>query len=164
MVAETPLAISAKRECIKSGTMRPIMKVRRAARLRATPFGLVVEFLDAGQHTAAGFGSDIGTTPHDLGDCHHTDIEIARDVLQTYRRGGNVSHVDSGAGRRRRMRCKPSEGEYTKLRRAPASLARMDVCGGMVKLVYTEALKASSPQGECGFDSHSRYQTPSGLQ
>jgi hypothetical protein len=38
------------------------------------------------------------------------------------------------------------------------SLARMDVCGGMVKLVYTEALKASSPQGECGFDSHSRYQ------
>ena len=28
----------------------------------------------------------------------------------------------------------------------------------MVKLVYTEALKASSPQGECGFDSHSRYQ------
>src|ERR1017187_4112173 len=39
------------------------------------------------------------------------------------------------------------------------SLARMDICGGMVKLVYTEALKASSPQGECGFDSHSRYQT-----
>jgi hypothetical protein len=38
------------------------------------------------------------------------------------------------------------------------SLARMDLCGGMVKLVYTEALKASSPQGECGFDSHSRYQ------
>src|ERR1022692_3813600 len=38
------------------------------------------------------------------------------------------------------------------------SLARMDICGGMVKLVYTEALKASSPQGECGFDSHSRYQ------
>src|ERR1039457_5589340 len=37
------------------------------------------------------------------------------------------------------------------------SLARMDVCGGMVKLVYTEALKASSTQGECGFDSHSRY-------
>ena len=34
----------------------------------------------------------------------------------------------------------------------------MDICGGMVKLVYTEALKASSPQGECGFDSHSRYQ------
>ena len=33
----------------------------------------------------------------------------------------------------------------------------MDVRGGMVKLVYTEALKASSPQGECGFDSHSRY-------
>ena len=58
--------------------------------------------------------------------------------------------------------------EYTKLRRVLRSvrrgfrvaraLGRMDVCGGMVKLVYTEALKASSPQGECGFDSHSRYQ------
>src|ERR1039458_2108976 len=42
--------------------------------------------------------------------------------------------------------------------RVPRPLARMDFCGGMVKLVYTEALKASSPQGECGFDSHSRYQ------
>ena len=39
MAADTPLAISAKKECIRSGTISPIMKVRRAARLRATQLG-----------------------------------------------------------------------------------------------------------------------------
>src|ERR1019366_5570072 len=94
-----------------------------------------------------------------------------RDVLQAHGSGGSVSHVDRGAGPRREMLCEPSEtrvyqvaaGAGGRANVAPKpqvpSLARMDVCGGMVKLVYTEALKASSPQGECGFDSHSRSQT-----
>jgi hypothetical protein len=81
------------------------------------PVGLVVEFLDAGQHTATGFRADIGASPNYLGNGHHADIEIARNVFQAYRRGGRVRHGDRGAGRRRRMLCKRSEGEYSNLRR-----------------------------------------------
>ncbi len=69
--------------------------------------------------------------------------------------------VVRGAAPRRKVVPSRQNREYTKTAgRMAEALARMDVRGGMVKLVYTEALKASSPQGECGFDSHSRYQHP----
>src|ERR1035438_4825306 len=61
------------------------------------PVGLVVELLDAGQHPAARFRADIGASPDYLGNGHHADVEIARDVLQAYRRGGSVSHGDVNA-------------------------------------------------------------------
>src|ERR1019366_53344 len=61
------------------------------------PVGLVVEFLDAGQYTAARFRADIGASPDYLGNGHHADVEVARDVFQAYRRGGRVRHGDENA-------------------------------------------------------------------
>src|ERR1035437_875824 len=93
-----------------------------------------------------------------------------RSRAMSFKRTGGVGALDMSIRRAGRCSASRQKREYTKLRPVPAeramlrasplirSLARMDVCGGMVKLVYTEALKASSPQGECGFDSHSRYQ------
>ena len=67
------------------------------------------ESIPLGASAIARFGADIGASPHYLGNGHHTDIEIARNVLQAYRRSGSVSHVDKGAGPRREMLRERSE-------------------------------------------------------
>ena len=51
------------------------------------PVGLVVEFLDAGQHAAARFGADIGASADHLGNRHHADIEIAAQCPSSVREG-----------------------------------------------------------------------------
>src|ERR1035437_10963456 len=96
-----------------------------------------------------------------------------RSRAMSFKRTGVVGALDMtirAPSRAGRCSASRQKREYTKMRRVLAeramlgtspwvrSLARMDLCGGVVKLVYTEGLKASSPQGECGFDSHSRYQ------
>src|SRR6185369_9670034 len=102
-----------------------------------------------------------------------------RSCAMSFKRTGGVgalAMVIRTPGRAGSWSASRQNREYTKLRQGPAECAarrvpqlsravgRMDVCGGMVKLVYTEALKASSPQGECGFDSHSRYQKIAGCE
>src|ERR1035437_10724603 len=103
------------------------------------------------------------TSAHPLTTLDTVITLTLRSCAMSFNRTGVVGALDmmirapSRAGRCSRS---SQKREYTKLRRVLAALARMDVCGGMGKLVYTEALKASSPQGECGVDSPSRYQTP----
>src|ERR1035437_6686947 len=119
------------------------------------------------------------TSAHPLTTLETVITLTLRSRAMSFKRTGVVGALDMMIRAPiRAARCSTSrqKREYTKLRRVPAnramsgtsplvrSLARMDLCGGMVKLVYTEALKASSPQGECGFDSHSRYQDPKPLR
>ena len=66
---------------------------RQAAR---HPVGLVVEFLDTGEHPATGFGTDIGAAPDNFRYGHNRDVQVPGYVLQTHWRTWRIRHKRTG--------------------------------------------------------------------
>src|SRR5665647_1807690 len=86
------------------------------------------------------------TSAHPLTTLETVITLTLRSRAMSFKRTGVVGALDMmirAPSRAGRCSASRQKREYTKLRRVLAALARMDVCGGMVKLVYTEALKSS---------------------